>query len=115
MKAAVSGTSRALVLAAALLLMPQFVLVVTAAQDTGHVSITADAARHIEELVRAIPRRVAQESRNGAYHREQRRLGIAAYVREQAAARAAARAEQARLANDRVSSIRPPSREQFHI
>jgi protein-disulfide isomerase len=115
MKAVVSWTSRALVLAAALLLMPQFVLVVTAAQDTGHDSITADEERLIEELVREITRRVVEELRNGDFLREQIRLGIEAYVREQEAARAAASAEQARLANERVSSIRPPSREQDHI
>lgn len=115
MKAIVSAPSRALVLAMALSLMPQLVSVATATQDAGQDSVASEEERLIDELVREITRRVVEQLRNGDFLREQIRLGIEAYVREQEAARAAASAEQVRLANERVSSVRPPSRERDHI
>ena len=115
MKALVSQTSRVLVLAVSLCLMPQLALVAGAARAAGQDSTTTDEERLIQELVREITRRVVEELRNGDFLREQIRLGIEAYVRDQEAARAAASAEQARLANDRVRNVRPPSRERDHI
>ena len=85
--------------------MPQLVLVVTATQDAGQDGVTTDEERLIAELVREITRRVVEELRNGDFLREQIRLGIEAYVRDQEAARAAASAEQARLANEADRAI----------
>lgn len=114
MKTFVSGASRALMLAVALALAPQFVSA-GAAQEAGQDGTTSDEDRLIEELVREITRRVVDDLRRGDFLQEQIRLGIEAYVRDQQAAQAAARAEQARLANERVRNVRPLSPERDHV
>lgn len=114
MTAIVSGTSRVLMLATALWLAPPFALPAGAAQ-AAEQGTTTDEERLIEGLVREIARRVVEELRHGDFLQEQIRLGIEAYVRDQEAAQTAARVEQARLASERVRSVRPPLRDRDHI
>jgi protein-disulfide isomerase len=115
MKSTAYGISRVLILAAAALLLPPRVLIAGPPQNAGQDSRAADNERLIQELVREITRRVIEDLRNGDFMRDQIRLGIETYVRDQQAAQTAARTEQARLANERVASVRPPSRERDHI
>jgi protein-disulfide isomerase len=115
MKAVVSGTSRVLLLAAALWLTPPLSLAAWAAQSAEQGVTTPDEERLIQELVREIARRVIEELRNGDFLREQIRSGIEAYVRDQEAALTAARAEETRLVNERVKDVRPPLRDRDRI
>jgi protein-disulfide isomerase len=115
MKTVVSGIARVLVLATALSLLPHLGAEAAAAQDAGQNAGPTEQDRLIQELVREISRRVVEDLRNGDFLREQIRLGIEAYVRDQEAAQAAVRAEQARLANERVKDVRPASRQRDHI
>jgi protein-disulfide isomerase len=115
MQRVVSGISRVLVLAAALAVATPLPPWTAEARQAPPDSTTADQDRAIQELVREITRRVVEELRSGDVLQEEIRRGIEAYVREQEAARAAALAEQARLANERARTVRPPSRERDHI
>ncbi len=111
---AVGSVSRALILATALSCMP-LIAPVAGAQEGRQDSAAIDEQRLLQELVNEITRRVVDELRSGDFLQEQIRLGIEAYVQDQQAAQAAARAEQARLASERVRSVRPPARERDHI
>ena len=111
---AVTSVSRALILATALSCMP-LIAPVAGAQGAGQNSETIDEQRLLQELVNEITRRVVEELRSGDFLQEQIRLGIEAYVQDQQAAQAAARAEQARRATECLGSVRPPARERDHI
>jgi len=110
-----SGASRVLIVTMALALGTLLTPAAAPAQETGQGGTTSDDERLIQELVREITRKVVEELRNGEFLREQIRLGIEEYVRDQQAAQAAARAEQARLANERLRNVRPPSPDRDHI
>jgi protein-disulfide isomerase len=111
---AIASASRALILATALSCIP-LIAPVAGAQEAGQDTATIDDQRLLQELVNEITRRVVDELRSGDFLQEQIRLGIEAYVQDQQAAQAAASAEQARLASERVRSVRPPTRERDHI
>lgn len=110
----VSRTSRLVALVISLLLMPGWAPVGGARQpETG--TNAADDQALIQQVIQEITRRVIEELQSGDFLREQIRLGIEEYIRDQETARAAARAEQTRLANERAKNVRPISPERDHI
>ena len=103
-------TSRVLTLVVALLLVPR-IAPGSDAQPTGQDDTTIDAQRLIQEIVNL----VVEELRNGEFLQQQIKLGIEEYIKTQQEAQVAARAEQARLTNERVKNVRPVSRDRDHI
>ena len=104
------GTQESGPLIVAFSLTPLF-LSASAAQQAAEESATPDERRLIQEITE----QVMEELRNGEFLREQIQRGIEEYIKAQQDAQVAARAEQVRLANEKVKNVRPVSRERDHI
>lgn len=81
------------------------------------VPALATHAQPIDEqrLIDKIKEAVINELRSGNFFQEQVELGIQNYIRQQEQAQAAARAEQQRLANEKVKNVRRVSAARDHI
>lgn len=93
------------------LLMLIGVHVAGAQQDSSAKIGAADEQRLIDK----IKAEIIKELREGDFLQQQIDLGIQNYIKRQEEAQAAARAEEERLANERVKKIRPVSKTRDHI
>lgn len=78
---------------------------------TAVIAQSSDEKRLIEQVKEA----VMKELREGSFLQEQVELGIQNYIKKQEAAQAAARAEQERMANEKVKNVRRVSSQRDHV
>lgn len=105
-----NGTSRRVGLIVALLLA-SLSMPINGAQQTAEETRTTDEQR----LIQDITQKVIDELSNGDFLRQQIELGIRDYIESEQEAQVAARAEQVRLANEKVKNVRAVSPDRDHV